>query len=109
MGLVPRASQALAGRIWLLGAACRSCPVSTGTPSATTASCWSSAGRAGGAIRKEDSRHQMYDGNMRELNRSTFRCRKCGGTEIRAYVPNDHDDVDMFLAGDPVGTMRQAI
>ena len=62
-----------------------------------------------GAIRKEDSRLQMHQGNMKELNRQKFKCRKCGGTEIRAYFPSDHDDVGMFLAGDPVGRMRQAI
>ena len=37
-----------------------------------------------GAIRKEDSRLQMHQGNMKELNRQKFKCRKCGGTEIRA-------------------------
>ena len=62
-----------------------------------------------GLIRKEDSRLQMHQGNMKELNRQRFRCRKCGGTEIRAYFPSDPDDVDMFLAGDAVGRMRQAI
>src|SRR5262245_40839836 len=40
-----------------------------------------------GAIRKEDSRRQMFQGNMEELNRQVFRCRKCNGTEIRAYFP----------------------
>jgi hypothetical protein len=32
-----------------------------------------------GAIRKEDSRLQMHQGNMKELNRQKFKCRKCGG------------------------------
>jgi hypothetical protein len=51
----------------------------------------------------------MHQGNMKELNGQKFRCRKCNGTEIRAYFPSEPDDVAMFLAGDPVGTMRQAI
>ena len=46
---------------------------------------------------------------MREINREKFKCRKCGGTEVRAYLPKSQDQVEMSLAGDPVGTMRQAI
>lgn len=51
----------------------------------------------------------MHPGNMREINRDKFRCRKYDGTEVRAYLPTEQDQVGMFLAGDPAGTMRQAI
>ena len=59
-----------------------------------------------GAIDKEGARRRMQ-GNMGEINRKKFRCRKCGGTEVRAYLPTTKDQVEMFLAGDPAGTMRQ--
>jgi len=62
-----------------------------------------------GALRKEDVGTRMHQGNMREINREKFKCRKCGGTEVRAYLPKSQDQVEMSLAGDPVGTMRQAI
>ena len=32
-------------------------------------------------------RCRMHQGNMREINREKFRCRTCGGTEVRAYLP----------------------
>ena len=41
-----------------------------------------------GAIDKEGARRQMHQGNMREINRDKFSCRKCGGTEVR--VSADH-------------------
>ena len=46
---------------------------------------------------------------MREINREKFKCRACGGNTVRAYLPTEQEQVDMFLAGDPVGAMRQAI
>jgi len=46
-------------------------------------------------------------GNMREINREKFKCRKCGGTEVRAYLLTTKDQVEMFMAVDPAGTMRQ--
>jgi len=61
------------------------------------------------AIKKQDSRHHIRQSNMKELSSTKFRCSKCNGTEIRAYLPNRSDDIEMFLAGDPVGTMRQAL
>ena len=51
----------------------------------------------------------MHQDNMREINRETFRCRRCGSNEVRAYLPTEQGQIDMFLAGDPVKTMRQAI
>ena len=51
----------------------------------------------------------MHQGNMREINRENVKCRKCCGTEVRAYLLATKDQVEMSLAGDPVGTMRQAI
>jgi len=44
---------------------------------------------------------------MREINREKFKCRKCGGTEVRAYLLTTKDQVEMFMAVDPAGTMRQ--
>lgn len=60
------------------------------------------------AIGKEDSRRKIFQGNMEEVRDAKFRCRKCGGRDVRAYIPLTRDKVDMFLAGDPVGTMKQA-
>ena len=50
----------------------------------------------------------MNQSNMREINRDKFRCRKCGRSEVRAYLSTAKDQV-MFLAGNPVGKMRQAV
>ena len=60
-----------------------------------------------GALRKEDVGTRMHQGNMREINREKFKCRKCGGTEVRAYLLTTKDQVEMFMAVDPAGTMRQ--
>ena len=61
------------------------------------------------ALRKQDCRLRMHQGNMDSLDNGQFKCCGCGAKDVRAYFPNEPDDVDMFLAGDPVGTMRQAI
>jgi hypothetical protein len=58
---------------------------------------------------QEDAGLRVHQANMRELERKKFKCRKCGGSEVRAYLPNSQKQVEMFLAGDPAGTMRRAI
>ena len=50
----------------------------------------------------------IWQGNMRPIRDVTFKCRKCSSTDVRAYIPRTQDQSDMFMAGDPVGTMRQA-
>ena len=60
------------------------------------------------ALRKAEIGIRMHQGNMREINREKFKCRACGGNTVRAF-PTEQEQVDMFLAGDPVGAMRQAI
>jgi hypothetical protein len=45
---------------------------------------------------------------MKEVRAAKFKCGKCGGTEVRTYILQNDDQVAMFLAGDPVGTMRRA-
>jgi len=49
----------------------------------------------------------MHQGNMLEINREKFKYRKSGGTEVRAYLLTTKDQVEMFMAVDPAGTMRQ--
>jgi hypothetical protein len=61
-----------------------------------------------GAIGKEDSKRQMHQGNMDELRDAEFKCMRCGVTAVRAYIPSTQDQIDMFLAGDPAGTLRPA-
>ena len=46
---------------------------------------------------------------MREINRERFKCRTCGSNEVRAYLPTEQEQVEMFLVGDPAGAMRQAL
>ena len=33
----------------------------------------------------------------------------CGSTDVRAYIPGLQDDIDFFVAGAPVGTMKHAM
>ena len=38
-----------------------------------------------------------------------FKCRKCGPVEVRSYIPLTQDEVDMFLAGDPLPEARRVM
>ena len=45
------------------------------------------------AIDKAASKRQMHQGNMDEIRDAKFKCRGCGGIEVRAYIPSTQDQV----------------
>ena len=49
----------------------------------------------------------IWQGNMKPVSSAKFKCRKCGSTDVRAYIPRTQDQIDMFLAGDPAGRCRR--
>jgi hypothetical protein len=60
------------------------------------------------ALTKPEAKNTIHQGNMKQVASQKFKCSKCGGTAVPTYIPHTQDQIDMFLAGDPVGTMRQA-
>jgi len=58
------------------------------------------------ALGREDGL-PIWQGNMEPIKSKRLKCR-CGCIEVRSYIPGSQDQVDYFLAGDPVGTMRKA-
>jgi len=59
------------------------------------------------SIDKAHSKLHLHQGNMKTIASTKFRCIMCGHTAFRAYIPNTQDQIDMFMAGDPAGTMKQ--
>jgi hypothetical protein len=51
----------------------------------------------------------IYQGNMRAVASAKFRCRKCGPTPVRSYIPVSEEQVAMFLAGDPLPESRRVM
>ena len=43
----------------------------------------------------------IHQGNMAAVANTKFKCRKCGPTPVRSYIPVSEEQVAMFLAGDP--------
>jgi hypothetical protein len=38
-----------------------------------------------------------------------FKCGKCGPRPVRSSIPTSQDEVDMFLAGDPLPEARRVV
>jgi hypothetical protein len=49
----------------------------------------------------------IHRGNQASVSAARFRCRKCGPTPVRSYIPISDDEVAMFLAGDPLPEARR--
>ena len=65
------------------------------------------AGERRASVTREDG-VPIWQGTMTPVGSAKFKCRKCGSTDVRAYIPRTQDQIDMFMAGDSVGTMPQA-
>jgi hypothetical protein len=51
----------------------------------------------------------IHRGNQAYVRDAKFKCRKCGPTPVRSYIPITQDEVDMFLAGDPMLEARRVV
>jgi hypothetical protein len=53
---------------------------------------------------------KIHQGNMEELSRAKFKCgnRQCGARQVRLYMPHNHEEAAMWLAGDPLPPGREA-
>jgi hypothetical protein len=49
----------------------------------------------------------IHRGNQTYVRDTKFKCRKSGPTPVRSYIPLTQDEVDMFLAGDPLPPARR--
>ena len=59
------------------------------------------------ALGRDDA--PIRQGNMDRVAGAKFKCRKCGPVEVRSYIPLTQDEVDMFLAGDPLPEARRVM
>lgn len=51
----------------------------------------------------------IHQGNMDPVAGAKFKCRTCGPTPVRSYIPLTKDEVVMFLAGDPLPVARRVV
>jgi len=59
------------------------------------------------ALDRDDA--PIRQGNINRVQDAKFKCRKCGPTSVRSYIPLTQDEVDMFLAGDPLPEARRVM
>lgn len=58
------------------------------------------------ALTKEDGL-PIFQGSMTEIRSKTWKCSRCGSTEVRVYAPMTKDEAQMWLAGDPLDDERR--
>jgi hypothetical protein len=62
------------------------------------------------ALTKQDGL-PIYQGNMDSVAEGLkkLKCTRCKGKEVRAYIPINMEEAEMWLAGDPLPTARRII